>query len=135
MFAPRAGMILEGIVSKVSSSHLSLLSYGVFNASISASNGVNDDSFTFEDTLWCGGNNNENITVGTSVKFIVLHVQNSDVKTYISMYIFPYFTYDCVGLFLCLFLFIFSLTPIHVYIILFYRAYYQWKVDLSLMLR
>jgi DNA-directed RNA polymerase subunit E'/Rpb7 len=79
VFSPQNGMVLEATVAEISSTHLSLLAYGVFNATISATS-INDDSFTFEDSQWCGGTDNQTIVVGTQVKFQVRHVQHSDVS-------------------------------------------------------
>ena len=80
VFAPRNGMELMGTVSKVAATHLSILAYGVFNATVTRE-GI-DKCFAFDDASeeWQQPNG-EFISVGKLVTFRVMKIQHAEVAS------------------------------------------------------
>ena len=52
IFRPIRGLPLRGMVSQVSDSHVSLLIYGMFNASLSAHELSKEYTFNYENNIW-----------------------------------------------------------------------------------
>ena len=70
-------MILSGKVSEVASTHVSVLVYGIFNATVPR-DGINS-SYSFTNGEWINANG-ETISVGNDVKFKVLRQQHAEVS-------------------------------------------------------
>ncbi|EWM25972.1 twist neighbor [Nannochloropsis gaditana] len=77
VFTPEPGMSLTGVVIKVTSTHVALLVYGLFNAAIAREDMPDAYAFDYDREAWVGTGGKEVLGLGEEVAFRVVLVHEA----------------------------------------------------------
>eukprot|EP01132_Coremiostelium_polycephalum_P006164 gene6164-7677_t len=84
LFKPFKGQILNGVVKRVATTHISVLVFGIISASISRSNLNRDFIFDHSSNMYIQKHTETKISVGTKVNFKVIDISSD--RSYISIH-------------------------------------------------